>query len=140
MNTNGKKKKKRKNNRRYGNTEEVKSAKDFRDLGFPNCRTSREMSRKLDSCKVDLYGLPFLIQIKAGRQTPYIKEDAKLEELQEMQSLIDEHFPHLSELPKIFLRKKRGKPGRKRTEYDDFVMLTFEDFKKILKYKYDDER
>lgn len=36
----------------------------MRDIGYVHCKTSRQASRLLDSCKVDLAFLPFNIQCK----------------------------------------------------------------------------
>ena len=53
-----------KRNREAGHRYERKWAKEFRDLGFTYCKTSRQASRLLDDCGVDLAFIPFLFQCK----------------------------------------------------------------------------
>jgi hypothetical protein len=56
-----------KTNRTKGHNLEREIARMFRDeLGFKFAKTSRLASRMLDNCKVDIAGIPFLIQTKAG--------------------------------------------------------------------------
>lgn len=54
-------------NRDKGHRFERWWAKVFRDdLGFKFCKTSRQASRLLDDCGVDLDGIPFNMQLKNG--------------------------------------------------------------------------
>lgn len=63
-----------KNNRRRGNTYETKIAKELRELGFDEVKTSRSESKSMDDKKVDLVDptgkLPFYPQIKKTINTP----------------------------------------------------------------------
>ena len=52
-------------NRRKGHNAERRRAQMFRELGFDKCKTSREASRLLDNCKVDLAFVPYNVQMKA---------------------------------------------------------------------------
>lgn len=54
-------------NSRKGHKVERIYAAFFRKLGFSQCFTSRWKSRIHDNAKIDLIGIPFNIQIKAGR-------------------------------------------------------------------------
>lgn len=54
--------------RRKGHEAERQYAKEFRNLGYKHCKTSREGSRLLDSAGIDLIFIPFNVQIKAGKQ------------------------------------------------------------------------
>lgn len=69
---------KRINSKRKGNTYERLIAKTFRDVfGLPHCKTSRQMSRIMDDCGIDLCGIPFNVSLKCG----YKKGRPKPEEL-----------------------------------------------------------
>lgn len=122
------------NNRNKGHNAEREFAKVFRKW-FPFCKTSREASRLYDSCKVDLWGLPLLIQIKAG----YPKGIPYSTILNEMNDKLIESFPKDSKehtLPRLIIHKKdpskRGR-GAKRNINDTLVVMSFNDFIKIYK-------
>lgn len=118
-------------NRRKGHDAERYYAQLFRDLGFPLCKTTRESSRLLDNCKIDLDFLPVLVQIKAGRQKDF--NPSKI--LFEMETKLKENFPEdeiIHKKPKLVIHHKQGVSGRKRNEYDELVIMTFETFKKFL--------
>lgn len=51
-------------NRNKGHFFERQWSRTMRDIGYVHCKTSRQASRLLDSCKVDLAFLPFNIQCK----------------------------------------------------------------------------
>ncbi len=53
-----------KKNRNAGHTFERFWAKTFRDAGYLYCKTTRQASRLLDSCKVDLAFIPYNFQCK----------------------------------------------------------------------------
>jgi hypothetical protein len=58
-------------NRDKGNNFERIIAREFRDLGFANCETSRYASKKTDDMKVDLmFTEPFNVQAKAWKAAP----------------------------------------------------------------------
>ena len=55
-----------KNGRNKGNSYERKLAKEFREMGFSDCKTSRYESKMLDDMKVDLTNTGFFnVQAKA---------------------------------------------------------------------------
>jgi len=51
-------------NRNKGHDFERQWARTMRDMGYVHCKTSRQASRLLDSCKVDLAFIPYNIQCK----------------------------------------------------------------------------
>lgn len=122
-------------NKRKGSNAERLYAIKFRQLGFDKCRTSREGSKLLDDCAVDLMFIPVLAQIKAGRQ----KGMNHSKTLKDIQDRIKEHFPSdaLEQfMPRILIHYKEAPfvkgEKRKRTEYDELVTMTFETFTKFL--------
>lgn len=70
--------KRRINSKRKGNSYERLIARLFREVfGFSFCKTSRQASRLLDDCGIDLSGIPFNVSLKNG----YQKNRPKPEEL-----------------------------------------------------------
>jgi len=122
----------RKNKRKGSRTERL-YAERFRELGFKHCITSRKGSRLHDDAGIDLIFIPYNVQIKAGypRGLNYSKE------LKYLEDRMKELFPSDSiehNLPKIVIHHKdRQKGSRSRSEYDDLVIMTFKDFKKLIK-------
>lgn len=119
---------KRINSRTKGHNLEREIAKMFRDeLGFKFAKTSRFASRILDNCKVDISGVPYLVQTKAG----YANNRPKPEEIfQEMEDLLIENFPPedpVHQYPKILIHKIHG-----RRKYHNFVVMPYNDFKYLL--------
>ena len=99
-------------NRTRGNNAERRYAQIFRDLGYDKCRTSRQASKLLDDCAVDLMFLPFLVQIKAGRQKGM--NPSKI--LSEMESRIKENFPDTAPeqtMPRLLIHYKGTGHGRR---------------------------
>jgi len=116
-------------NKRRGNDAERKYAKSFRDLGFERCKTSRSESRNLDNAKVDLTDIPFNVQIKAGFKKGINYSGL----LKEVEDALSEAYPERLSLPTMIIHEKPVGKGKKRTKYNTLVILTFEDFKKLLK-------
>ena len=119
-------------NRTKGHNAEREYRNKFRALGFSNCETSRYASRKHDDCKVDLVYLPFNVQVKAGKQRGM--NPSKV--LMDMKDALKEGFrgdEHENAKIKVLIHKKEGKRGKPRTEFDDLVTLTWEDFERIIK-------
>lgn len=118
-------------NKRKGNGLEQLVARDLRDQ-FPFVKTTRETSKLLDSCKIDLSGTPFLIQCKAGYNT--VKP--RYERLYlEMKGLIKENYPkeHLiHNAPYILVHKMNGTKGKKEPELMQ-VTMTYELFLELIK-------
>lgn len=119
-------------NRNKGHNAERFYVKVFKKMGYSFCKTARYASKVYDDCGVDLVNLPFLVQIKAGKQ----KGLNKVETLRIIEERMKKEFPAGSKensMPKILIHKKDVGRGKKRTEYDEIVTMTFSDFQKILK-------
>lgn len=117
-----------KTNRTKGHNLERSIAKMFKDeLGFKFAKTSRFASRILDNCKVDIAGIPYLVQTKAG----YEKNRPKPDEIfQEMEDLLNENFPEddpVHKYPKVLIHKIDG-----RKKYRNIVSMPYNDFKYLL--------
>jgi hypothetical protein len=54
--------------RSKGHRVEVELAKEFRELGYTHCATTRATSRQLDACAIDLNYIPANIQSKADKR------------------------------------------------------------------------
>lgn len=122
-------------NKRKGSNAERYYAIKFRELGFDKCRTSREGSKLLDDCAVDLMFIPVLAQIKAGRQ----KGMNYSKVLRDIEERIQTNYPADSPeqtMPRIVIHYKESPfikgERRKRTEYDELVTMSFETFTKFL--------
>ena len=61
-------------NRNAGHTFERDWAKTFRDKGYVFCKTTRQASRLLDSCKIDLAFIPYNFQCKRVKASINYKE------------------------------------------------------------------
>lgn len=83
--------KKRINSKQKGNSYERLMAKTFREIfGFLFCKTSRQASRLLDDCGIDLSGIPINVSLKCG----YKKARPKPEELlKNITQRLAENFP-----------------------------------------------
>ena len=121
-----------KTNKRKGSDAERYYAKIFREnLGFTHCKTSRLGSKLHDDAGIDLIFLPLNIQIKAGKQVGLNPS----KELNYMHGRMEELFPKTSQehsFPKILIHKKEVGQGKKRSEFDEIVSMTFSDFLKII--------
>jgi hypothetical protein len=121
-----------KTNRRKGHNAERYYANFFKDLGYTFCKTARQASRLHDDCGIDLMYLPFLVQIKAGKQRGLKRADT----LQYIEDRVKENFPPENPehtMPKLLIERKDPGKGKKRTQYHDTVMMTVEDFIKLIK-------
>lgn len=100
------------NGKNKGNSYERKLAKEFRDYGFENCKTSRYESKMLDDLKVDLTNTGiFNIQAK------------NVERLSPSYHDILKSMPNDSNYNLIF--HKRNRKG-------EVVVMTKEDFYEIM--------
>lgn len=120
-------------NKVKGNTLEQNVAKDLRSK-FPFCKTARQTSRLLDDCKIDLTGLPLLIQCKAG----YNKSRPKFEELfREMKELIEKNFPKqhpVHTAPYVLINKLNRTVGGKKSQPEMMqVTVDYNFFLELLK-------
>ncbi len=116
------------NTRTKGHNLERVIAKMMRDeMGFEFAKTSRFASRVLDNCKVDIAGVPFLIQAKAG----YPKSRPKAEEIfKEIEENLIKNFPKddpVHKYPKVLIHKITGSK-----KYHNLVTMPYDDFKFLL--------
>lgn len=118
-------------NRDKGNRYERKLRNEFRDLGFQYCRTTRQASRLLDGCKVDLAFLPFHVQAKSVKANLNYKDifDSTEDNLKQC-------FPKESE--------ERNKPlfifhKRSQKKNDEYVVMKKQDFINLIKQVYCNE-
>lgn len=117
-----------KTNRTKGHNLEREIAKMFREeAGFKFAKTSRLASRLLDNCNVDIAGVPFLVQAKAG----YAKNRPKPDEIfQEIEDDLKANFPAddpVHNYPKVLIHKIDG-----RKKYHNLVTMPYNDFKYLL--------
>lgn len=112
------------NNRTKGHNAERHYRRIFKEL-FPHCETSRYASKMMDDAKVDLVGLPFLTQIKAGKQRA-LKHHQVLEDMHNL--VPDDKKDDI----KIIIHHKEGRRGKPRGEYDQLVTMSFDDFMELI--------
>ena len=109
-------------NRNKGHRLERDVARWFREkLGFKFAKTTREASRLLDSCKIDIANIPFLIQCKAGYENNYPKYNVIHNEIKEE---LTKNIPKNSELhslPIILVHKLDG-AGKTKPEREYWCM------------------
>jgi hypothetical protein len=119
------------NNRRKGIRIEQIYAKRFRDEGFVDCITSREGSKYYDDAGVDFLNLPVLVQCKAG----YAK-GINYVTLLETLGIKKRKLPkHEHNKPTCILHIKDVGKGRKRQPEHNLIVMTLDDFFKLLKCK-----
>ena len=122
-----------KTNRRKGHDLERFVRTWLQKLGFKQARTTRQASRQLDNCAIDISFspdnnfFPMLIQCKAGFERPRIKPDV---EIRKIKDRIKDEFGKdhpIHDAPIVVMNKIDGyKPER------FLVTMSFEDFNKIL--------
>lgn len=113
--------------RTKGNVAEQLYARRFREIGFEFCRTSREASDLLDSCGIDLWGLPVSIQIKCGFKKQRPNAEALLRKIRED---LKKRFPPqdpVHKLPKAIIHKAQGY-----TPEGELVTMTFADWQEMF--------
>lgn len=91
--------------RTKGHSAEREFAKRFKELGFTFCKTARLASQLTDYSDIDLWGLPFNVQIKSGYEKSRPKADVIFKGMKESLKL---HFPpgdQIHTLPKVLIHK-----------------------------------
>jgi len=121
-------------NKTKGNRLEQQVAKDLKDK-YPFVKTARYANRMADDSKVDLVGIPFLVQCKSG----YNKPRLKYEELYlENQELIKKNFPPnhpIHKLPYVLINKLNRTVGGKLKQPEmNQVTITYDFFLELIKY------
>ena len=119
------------NNRKRGHDLERQVARDLTPF-FKFVKTSRASSRLLDDCGIDLSGVPFLIQCKAG----YERNRPKFEdEYRNIKTNIKRNFPETSVIhgmPIILIHKLKAGSGKQRGEELTQVTLSYDFFLHLL--------
>jgi hypothetical protein len=113
--------------RTKGNVAEQLYAKRFREMGFEFCRTSREASDLLDSCGVDLWGIPINAQIKCGFKKQRPNAEALLRKIRED---LKKRFPPadpVHKIPKVLIHKAQGY-----TPEGELVTMTWTDWMEMF--------
>lgn len=122
-------------NRQNGHILERHYAQFFRELHprFAKCKTSRQASALLDASGVDLcFTDPFCFQIKHGKQSG-LKVNVELEKIKTgLIRNFPAHYPEQNNM-KVLIHKKDVGQGKKASEFDEIVSMTFKDFVKLIK-------
>lgn len=131
---NEKKKSYGKTNKRKGSNAEREYAKLFRDIGFEHCKTARFGSRLHDNAGIDLIGIPYNIQVKAGKQAS-LKAHIELKYIFDQTKVLFPDYAIEQKLPKVLIHKREVGQGQKRDEFSDIVSMTLKDFLTLIKPK-----
>ena len=111
-------------NKKRGNKTELKYAKLIEKLMGEKIFTTRNISTITDNNKVDLenstLSLPYKFQCKGGLATPKFWDILK-----QMKANYPEH-------PAIILYEKKIKKNDRLYTEDDYVIMTYRDFEKII--------
>ena len=99
-------------NRRKGHDYERQIRREYKELGWSNCETSRYASKMMDDMKVDLVNTePFYIQCKCTKRAPNIRQ-------------ILNDMPYTSNYNVITWKVPR--------DNDQYVMMNLDDFFELL--------
>jgi len=120
-----------KQNRKKGHRAEQIYAGEFRKMGFDRCVTSRFGSKQHDNAGIDLINLPFNVQIKAGLQRGFNASSVLQYTKEETEKIFSKDSMERKALLIGILHKQSPK-GKKKTEYDQLVFMTFKDFKQLI--------
>ena len=120
-------------NKLKGNRLEQQVAKDLRSK-YPFVKTSREGSRIMDNCKVDLINLPFLVQCKSGYNDRRLKYDDLYKELKELLRVNVPPDDKVHQLPYVLVNKlNRIKGGKMKQPEMNQVTITYDFFLELIK-------
>jgi hypothetical protein len=124
-------------NRTKGQNYERRLVHIFKSFGFLFAKTSRLASRLLDNCKVDLVGVPFIIQAKAG----YPKKRPKFDVIsRQIKEELNKHFPKehvIHDFPIVLCHKLNGykKENTFWTFAEEDIVNILQDYFRLLKEK-----
>lgn len=122
-------------NKTKGNRLEQQVAKDLREKGFKFAKTARYTSKLADDCKIDITGVPFLIQAKSGYNSPRLKFEVLF---RECQGLIKEHYPEkhiVHKLPYVLINKLNRTVGGKVSQPEmNQVTISYDFFMELLSH------
>lgn len=122
------------NQRKKGHRFETSIARDIRELGFIYCKTTRNASKVLDDCSIDISvngasidSIPFLIQCKAG----YERNRPKPEKIfATITKKLKENFPPdhpIHSKPKVLIHKLDNGKGT-------YMTVDYNENKHLLKH------
>ncbi len=109
--------------RNKGHGAERDFAEKFRKIGFEFCKTSRQASRLLDDCGVDLSGIPLNVQIKCGYWKVRPKADQLFLGMKELLGKNYQKTDPIHNYPRILIHKLDAKVPE-----HQLVTLTWDDF------------
>lgn len=122
-------KRKKINSRNKGGNYERWLAKFFREhFNYNFCKTSRQSSRMLDDCGIDLSGLPYNIQAKSGYWAHRPKPDVIFKNMKEKLDSNYDTREGVHKYPRFLFHKLDGHQPE-----HHLVTMMFDDFVKILK-------
>lgn len=114
-----------------GNRLERLVAADLRNL-YPFTKTSRATSKQLDNCKIDLSGLPILIQCKSGYNNNRPKYEVLYKEMKELTKLHYAPGNPIHKLPYVLIHKLNGTKGKVEPELFQ-VTMNYQFFLELVK-------
>lgn len=114
--------------RTKGHKAEQELAKLFRELGYSFCKTSREESKVLDACKIDLVNLPIHIQSKAGYNIGVSPHLLLRQMKEELKKRIPPESPEHGKPAVVIHRRDKTQGVRERDEFDTMVHMSMKDF------------
>ena len=113
-------------NRRKGHQKERDVVNKFKELGHNFAKTSRQASRLLDDCQVDIAFVPYNVQVKKG----YKKGLNYASIFRQMKELLKENFPPDDKqhgYPSIIIHDKD------RAQEEKLVIMKENEFWELLK-------
>ena len=119
------------NNKTKGSNAERLFAKEFREMGFDLCVTSRYGSRMHDDAAIDLIHVPVNVQIKAGKQRGMVPSAVLRDMAERISKMFPDGYPE-HDNPNIMVHHRDVGQGKKRDKYDTTVTMAFEDYKMMM--------
>jgi len=119
------------NSRQKGHRAERHYRTIFIEVGFENCKSSREASKLHDDLGIDLCHLPFLVQIKSGY--PKTNMITQLELYIERVIAYRHLIPNEYTKPFVLIHHKNVKPGHRRKSENSIVFMRVEDYNEFCK-------
>lgn len=116
--------------RTVGYNAERRFAKIFREAGWSEALTMRYVSKLKDDRKIDIAFVPVNMQIKAGTQNS-MNPRKYLAEMKEHVAKLPQHYPEREHHFAVLHPRTTG-AGNARTELDDIVYMTWNDYFDLL--------
>ena len=118
-------------NRSKGHAAEVLYMNIFKELGYIKCVTSRNGSKLIDNCKIDLMNIPFNVQIKCGypKGVPVAKIFKQMDELMYKHLMDDDP---IVDRPKLLIHRLQPGRGKKRMPKHDVAYFYVKDYSNFI--------